>query len=777
MADIEPLYPPAPANVPADLTAPSPAYRTRVVIVLLCLIVFIGAYLGLTAGSAFACYYCIAELTANDPPAPYVPPGPPQYQYRNGQKFLAPAPAPKPPKQAKPVFWLVLGAVTSGLLCLFLVKGLFKRNRAGAGVRVEVTEAEQPKLFAFIRKLCQEVGAPFPHKVYVVPDVNAAVSFDESFLNLVFPSRKNLIVGLALVNRLNLTEFKAVLAHEFGHFSQNSMRLGSYVYTANRVVAEVVYGRDRVDDFLVSLRYTDIRIAVFAWGFTGILWVMRKGLELLYRGINFAHVSLSRQMEYNADLVAVRAAGSDALTFALARLDFASESFGQAWTDLTAAADHGRFTRDMFYHQTRAAEYLRERRKDPQLGRVPDLPESEGDVVRVFRPEDTSVPKMWATHPSNYDREVNIKLRYVRGPVDDRSPWLLFDDAAGVREAVTRAVYQVARKTCPGELEDPEAIQAFIDAEHAEMTYNPRYHGLYDNRYIRPGELAELTVLAAREEFNDPEHLAVTHAALYHDELKDHAEAQKARNEETGKLSRLTHGAVELVGADFEHRGHRYQKRDAERLLKALEAETEKYFEMLHALDRNVFRVHYAMAVQLGEADAAELEKWYRFHLGVQELHSTLVGWVNYVQNTMNGLYGQRQVPEQEFQNAIAILRQAHDALRAQLRGANELFLPPLTNMTAGAPLGPFLLSEPLMDNLPSYTNSLDGGWVQRLMNQTGEVIDKSARVLFKSAGGLLALQERIAERWHAARSATALEPVPENSDGEMQEIRANPDV
>ena len=42
-------------------------------------------------------------------------------------------------------------------------------------MRVEVTEAEQPYLFAFIRQLCQDTGAPFPHRVFLSPDVNAAV--------------------------------------------------------------------------------------------------------------------------------------------------------------------------------------------------------------------------------------------------------------------------------------------------------------------------------------------------------------------------------------------------------------------------------------------------------------------------------------------------------------------------------------------------------------------------------------------------------------------------
>src|SRR5205823_2082349 len=160
-------------------------------------------------------------------------------------------------------------------------------QRGDAALRVEVTEKEQPELFAFIRRVCRDTRAPFPHRVYLTHEVNAAVFFHESFLSLFFPTRKNLLIGLGLVNRLNLGEFKAV---------------------------------------------------------------------------NFANSSLSRQMEFNADLVAVSVTGSDALIHGLARLDFASESLGQAWTDLTAAGHHGVYSRDLFFHQTRAADYLKAQR-------------------------------------------------------------------------------------------------------------------------------------------------------------------------------------------------------------------------------------------------------------------------------------------------------------------------------------------------------------------------------------------------------------------------------
>ena len=62
-------------------------------------------------------------------------------------------------------------------------------------------------------------------------------------LSLFIPPRKDLLIGLGLVNVVDLVEFKAVLAHEFGHFAQRSTALGRYLYVANQVMRDVIYGR------------------------------------------------------------------------------------------------------------------------------------------------------------------------------------------------------------------------------------------------------------------------------------------------------------------------------------------------------------------------------------------------------------------------------------------------------------------------------------------------------------------------------------------------------
>src|SRR5262249_51802413 len=192
---------------------------------------------------------------------------------------------------------------------VFLVKGLFKGHRVERSSYVALEEKDHPDLFAFIRRVYEDVGAPRPRRVYVSPDVNAALVYDTSLVNLIIPPRKDLLIGLGLVNVVNLAEFKAVLAHEFGHFAQRSVGLGSYLYVANRVMSDVIYSRDALDRFVDDWSRSDIRISFPAWGLKGALWLVRKILSGIFQSLNLLNLSLSRSMEFNADNVAVSVTG------------------------------------------------------------------------------------------------------------------------------------------------------------------------------------------------------------------------------------------------------------------------------------------------------------------------------------------------------------------------------------------------------------------------------------------------------------------------------------
>ena len=118
---------------------------------------------------------------------------------------------------------------------------------------------------------------------------------------------------MGLVNVLNLSEFKAVLAHEFGHFAQSTMMVGRWVYIAQQIISHMVSVRDWLDGIVNFISRIDLRIAWVGWILKIVLWSLRSLMEVLFRIVIIAERALSREMEFNADLVAVSVTGSDEL--------------------------------------------------------------------------------------------------------------------------------------------------------------------------------------------------------------------------------------------------------------------------------------------------------------------------------------------------------------------------------------------------------------------------------------------------------------------------------
>ena len=728
------LYPPNPKGVPADLTQPTSDYRFQLSMILLSLVLFFLLYFGLMAFCVFVLAMTVYAAVA-----------------RSGGAVL--------------VAGIIL-SLPCLLLFIYMVKNLFRWGGKDKNSYVEIHEHEHPKLFDFIRRTCDDTGAPYPKRVYVSYEVNAAAFNDGNAVwHLFLPAEKNLLLGLGLVNAINLTEFKALLAHEFGHFSQKSSRVGGYVYHAVQIVEQVVYGRDWFDNFIDGWCRTDPRVAWPAWIFWAILWVLRRVLIGLRYAIAFFHFGLSRQMEFNADLMAVSVAGSDAPVHLLSRSMFADRCMGQAITDLQTAMDHHLYTSDLFYHHSQAVAFVRRKEKDPRLGEPPPLPDEPEETTQVFEPDDDEQAAMWQTHPSNYDREQNAKAHYIRSAFDERSPWMLFDDVREVRERVTYKFYRFYFKV-PKDvvLAEPEEIHAFLEEERAETTYDAKYQGLYDYRNLVLGDVYELAKDARKTPWSIGE-LASTYKTLYNVEVKHRAQLYNKRLEEFNLLAAVSRGWHKPKNDEIDFRGEIYDAKDAKRLLKKVEKELNKENEWLGEVDRRVFMTHFQMALHLNQEVAEDLFKRYRFHLELQTVWKELkdqeapVGAaVNFLQNLTSN-----QLDPGAFQEALQIFREAHHALRDSLRASEAMLIPPLKNMPAGQPLRSFLLEKKLVEGLSKYEQSLDAKWIDKMLKQMREVQTKVDRIHFKSLGGILALQQRVADeclkRWGNLPAASPITP------------------
>lgn len=239
------------------------------------------------------------------------------------------------------IFYGVLLILFNLLICGFFIlyglypmKFLFRRNKKGLKNQVEISEADNPQLFALIRDVATATGNRMPLHVYVSPEVNACVFYENTLQSIFLPTRKNLMVGIGLCANTNTEELKAVMAHEFGHFSQKTMKVGSAIYYANVVMYDMAFQEDRWDMLLDKLfrSFSNCRyagwygLAVYAVLFVlyHILVFAKDLLRWMYKFVNSSYYSLSRQMEYDADKVACDVVGRDVFVSSMVKIEFAA---------------------------------------------------------------------------------------------------------------------------------------------------------------------------------------------------------------------------------------------------------------------------------------------------------------------------------------------------------------------------------------------------------------------------------------------------------------------
>ena len=178
-----------------------------------------------------------------------------------------------------------------------------------------------------IDDIVRQVETDFPKRVYLTDDVNASVFYDSSFWSMFLPIKKNLQIGVGLINSVTEAELKAILAHEFGHFSQRTMKVGSYVYNVNHIIYNLVNDNDGYNNIISNWAsvsgYFSIFVSIAVWIVRGIQWILSK----MYGVVNKSYMALSREMEFHADEIAATVTGSAPLKTSLLRLSLASESY------------------------------------------------------------------------------------------------------------------------------------------------------------------------------------------------------------------------------------------------------------------------------------------------------------------------------------------------------------------------------------------------------------------------------------------------------------------
>ena len=705
-------YPPSPKNVSAELTLPSPEYMKRATMLVLLIVFIMLVYLGLLALCIYGFYWAFTT------------------------------------KAAWPLAVLVF--ILTAIVFLFFIKTFLSRSSEDPEKLFEVTEDDEPLLFEFIQRICDEIDAPFPKRVFLHPFLGMSAEAPLSLFHLFVPGRWSLNIAMGLVNFFNLSELKAVIAHELGHVAQKAS-LASYSVAAQRIVASLFTGQDGIDRFLDRHRREQHLGGILCAGIYWIIASIRATLLAMFRLIDSLNFKMAHEREYTCDLFGVRVAGSDAQVHALMRTVFADHCLDLALRDLEAAADHKLYTSDIYFHQTAAGPYVRKNLKKPRMGDRPVLKgPNDGKRIQVFdSDEDAEVPE-GDVHPSLFDREENCKRDFVPCETDERSAWMLFEDPEELRERITYKFYRIVHEVRKDvKLSDPEVVQKFIDEEHAEMTYDPKYGGVYDGRFLDPGALEELDELIEKEPWED-DRLSRVEAKLYKG-LEKRVEDYNDSRKEWNRLMR---------DCNWRPRGK------TKRIIEDLDKQIEDDSEWFKSFDRRVYLVYMQMARRLPDPEIArELHNRYTFHLPLQDIYRRADKRRDLLQFHHDQLFDRdpNTITPDVVTEAFHEFRQARKGLKEILRDAGELNMPMLKNFTGDEALDEFLLDEKLIKEMPEDYVELK--WIFKLWNQLSQVLKKSARLYFKSVGNILAIQEKVAKEFNAMKppEPITLEPAEED--------------
>ncbi|GAA1019788.1 MULTISPECIES: M48 family metalloprotease [Amycolatopsis] len=179
------------------------------------------------------------------------------------------------------------------LYVLFAALVTYERSRDDVD-GVPVTPEEQPQLWAAVRELAREVGTRPPDEIYLLPQVNAGVTEETHWAGLRV-RRRRMFIGAQLFAGLRISQLRAILGHELGHYSNRHTRFAGATYRGRQTIGRVVNG----------LRSS---------GSGRLLRPVFTAYAAVYYRVS---ARVSQEQELAADIASARAAGTTAATTAL----------------------------------------------------------------------------------------------------------------------------------------------------------------------------------------------------------------------------------------------------------------------------------------------------------------------------------------------------------------------------------------------------------------------------------------------------------------------------
>jgi len=464
-------------------------------------------------------------------------------------------------------FTIMLGAglvAMGAMFGMFLLRFIFSPSEDTTDGMTQVYEKDQAELFAFVKEISDEVGTEFPKKIFISPEVNAAVFYDSAFRSMIFPTRKNLNLGIALINSVTVEELRAIIAHEMGHFSQRSMKIGSYVYNLNKVVYNLLYDDETMNKMAYNITSKVGFLSLFVGFALGIVSGMRWTMAKIYEFVNISYMALSREMEFHADSIAAKVAGSKAVGDSLLRIELSQSALSNVLNYYNGKMEERIQTRNLYPQHKYVMRYLGER---SNLKFVADLPMVTLDEHSQFNKSKLELKDQWASHPSTEERIARLAVVNNKGkdrPIRLASELLRNSDA--IESQLTTDLFTSVKLTGKAIYEGNDEFIVNYDIAVEKSTFDLLFNHYYSNKNPVIFSPSDLKIASHTESIFDD---------LFGEKKIDLIYSSLSFENDSQILKAIEDGNANL--ATFDYDGIKYKKKKAGEIRKSIQSNLKDY--------------------------------------------------------------------------------------------------------------------------------------------------------------------------------------------------------
>lgn len=479
-----------------------------------------------------------------------------------------------------------LGVSVFGLLILFfLIKFIFKSSSFDRSHLLEVKREDQPTLFKLIDEVVAAVDTNSPKKVYLSADVNASVFYDSSFWSMFFPIKKNLQIGVGLINSISAIELKAILSHEFGHFSQSSMKVGSYTYNLNKIVHNILYENEGFDDLAKSLAGMSGYLGIFVVLAHNVVGGIKSILTSFYESLNSTYSGLSREMEFHADEIAANITGYQPLKRSLLRMSLADHALNSVISFYGRHHEKGFMSANIYREHSIVMRHLAQYSDIPIKDNLPQVDESE---LRRYDKSRLVIKDQWASHPSLEERIERLEKTNKNeiGEIFALASEHL-DNPGEIEKKLTDFVFQEVDNADFKVLNIEKFTEEWL-LELKQDNFSKSFNSYYDNKNPIPFDFDASYESLADDKCGN----------LFSDENVELVYRYVALENDINILNDISNKVIKIRSFDFD--GVKFLNSEAYSLIEKLKEELCELKIQIEALDIRIFKSFENLESELG---------------------------------------------------------------------------------------------------------------------------------------------------------------------------------